>query len=304
MPKSPFFNSPHLLGQVYYSEADRFSPDGDTIHLRDPVLLIGAQRIKPTDGKLSVWGTGSSKPKTIRLKSNARGIYAPVRFEGLDAPEEHYRSTPFTLKHDDGSETKHALNPAVKHEDRAQPQWSPATQYAVGTLLKAGWALIDLDPEVVDRYGRVLGYVYASDAKAKQGVSITLNLIKRGLAFPFVFESAGDRIPPLLKAASAARAKRKGVWKHYREAPLPYAASYPKPTHYTDPEPPEQLTAPLNLPMVFRRIVDAEQLQGLSFAEAVRKYDCIEYPGGRLVPGDRYQEIPVDKRIWAPHRYS
>ena len=35
----------------------------------------------------------------------------------------------------------------------------------VGTLTKAGWALVELDKEVTDKYGRVLGYVYESFAE-------------------------------------------------------------------------------------------------------------------------------------------
>ncbi len=62
--------------------------------------------------------------------------------------------------------------------------------------------------------------------------------------------------------------------------------------------------ASLNLPMVFRRVVDARQLSGLSLAEALKKYDAIDFKTGDLVTGDRYTEIPIDKRIWTPHKYD
>jgi hypothetical protein len=56
--------------------------------------------------------------------------------------------------------------------------------------------------------------------------------------------------------------------------------------------------------MVFRRVVDSAQLAGLSLAGALRKYDAIDYPSGNLVPGDQFQVIPIERRIWAPHQYD
>ena len=79
---------------------------------------------------------------------------------------------------------------------------------------------------------------------------------------------------------------------------------FPKPASYTSPEAVAQLKARLNLPMVFRRVVDAYQLAGLSLREALRKYDAIDYMSGKLVPGDKYHKIPVEQRIWAPARYN
>jgi len=163
---------------------------------------------------------------------------------------------------------------------------------------------VTLDREVTDRYGRVLGYVYASDGKGRRGRFMSLELVKRGLAFPFLFESAGDFIPMFLNAANHARAASKGVWQHYVDRPLTYRNTYPRPARYIQAEPATQANGRLNLPVVFRRIVDAEQLKGLSLADALRKYDAIDYGTGVLVPGDRYHLIPIERRIWAPHRYD
>ena len=54
--------------------------------------------------------------------------------------------------------------------------------------------------------------------------------------------------------------------------------------------------------MVFRRVVDAYQLQGLSLREALRKYDAIDYGTGKIFAGDKYWQVPVERRIWATAR--
>jgi endonuclease YncB( thermonuclease family) len=293
---------PHLLGQVSYQGPHRFRPDGDTIHLREPVLLVDGKAQRPRNACFEVWMPGKTKAHRIQIKGGVNP-YVPIRFEGLDAPEEHYQATAFKLKKG-GKVLNFPIDPA-KHEERSQPLWKPATEYVLKALQqKGGWALIALDREVVDKYGRVLGYVYTSDRKGKRGTFVSLELVRRGLAFPFLFESAGDSIPVFLAAANKARRKGLGVWRHYVDAHLSYAETYDSPQRYTDPEPPGQASASLNLPMVFRRIVDAFQLQGLTLSEALRKYDAIDYETGDLVPGDRYTEIPIESRIWAPHAYK
>src|SRR5207245_5657402 len=135
--------------------------------------------------------------------------YAPIRFEGIDAPEEHYKANPFKITVS-GQQLNFPVNPAVKHEDRSQPMWKPATDYAVGTLQKAGWALVLLDREVTDKYSRVLGYVYSSDANGARKRFVSLELVKLGLAYPFLFESAGSLIPVFLQAAAKAKQNSKG----------------------------------------------------------------------------------------------
>jgi hypothetical protein len=204
-----------------------------------------------------------------------------------------------------GGETKaFPLNPVVKHEQRSQSHWSPATAYALKTLEKAGWALVMLDREVTDKYSRVLGYVYESDAGGAKGSFVSLELAKRGLAFPFLFESANSLIPTFLAAAAKAKQQNLGVWKNYRSKPLTYAQTYSAPKRHTDPEPPAQLNGPLNFPVVFRRVVDSHQLSGLSLKLALQKYDAMDYETGQLVSGDKYHTIPVERLIWAPHAFA
>jgi hypothetical protein len=179
----------------------------------------------------------------------------------------------------------------------------PASAYALKTLEKAGWALVMLDREVTDKYSRVLGYVYAGDAAGAKKTFVSLELVKRGLAFPFLFESAKALIPTFLAAAAKAKQQNLGVWNNYRHKPLTYAQTYPAPKRHTDPEPPAQLNGPLNLPVVFRRVVDSQQLSGLSLKLALQKYDAMDYTTGQIVPGDKYHTIAVERLIWAPHSF-
>ena len=107
-----------------------------------------------------------------------------------------------------------------------------------------------------------------------------------------------------LNAANHASAASKGVWQHYVDRPLTYKGTYPRPARYTQEEPTTQANGKTKPAGCVRRIVDAEQLKGLSLADALRKYDAIDYGTGVLVPGDRYHLIPIERRIWAPHRYD
>lgn len=295
---------PHLFGRVDYSVKHAFSPDGDTVHLRNPALLIDGRLIAPKDGRFFIWTTGATAPKVIRLKGKPGSYYVPIRFEGIDAPEEHYRASPFSVTVN-GKKLSFPIDRTRPFEERSAPLWSPAARYAVDTLQQAGWAVVTLDREVVDRYGRVLGYVYASNSSAERGTFISLELLKRGLAFPFLFESSGARIPTFLAAASDARKKNLGVWKRYHARPLTFTSdTYPAPKKYTDPEPIEQQKRPLNLAMVFRRVVDAYQLKGLSLKFALQKYDAMDFETGTVLPGDQYHKISLDRLIWAPHRFE
>jgi endonuclease YncB( thermonuclease family) len=293
MPRMP---TPHLFGRVTYADKNSFKPDGDTIHLRDPVLIDAAGIHRPKDGALVVTMPGKA-PKALKLRTKPSFSYLTIRLSGIDAPEENYRA----------STTELGGRRYVSRKgqpERAQTQWSPATRFLVDTLEQSQWTLVELDRDVCDRYGRVLGFVFASTARAAKEKFLTLELLRRGLAFPFVFESAGDYIKAFLRAGARARTARKGVWKSYEDGPLPYSAAVPAPSHFTDQEPKEQLALPLNLPMVFRWVVDCEQLDGgLTLEVALRKYDCIDHTTGDLFPGDQFEKIPIDQRIWAPHEY-
>ena len=297
------YQVPHLLGVVDYSKSKLLKPDGDTFHLFDPLLLANGQVHHPKEGMFFIWVTGSAKPRVIEVKASGGRNYVTVRLEGIDAPEEHYRAQPFSLIVK-GKKVDYPADPKEGGEDRAQPLWKAATDHLVNTLQTAGHALVMLDREVTDRHGRALGYVFTSNATAEKGAFVSLDLVKRGLAFPFPFESTGDMIGPLLDAAKAARAQNLGVWQHYEHKPLTFKSSYPSPKHWTDDEPAAQQKGKINLPCVFRRVIDAHQLVGLNRDVALRKYDAMNFRTGDLLPGDQYHEIPVEDLVWAPHSFA
>ncbi len=294
------YQVPHLLGVVDYSKGKTLKPDGNTIHLFDPMLLVHGQIVQPRNEMFFVWVTGGTKPRVLEIKTSGGRPYVTVRLAGVDAPESHYKSAPFTSKIK-GNVVKHELA-SKGPDDHSQPLWKPAVDYTVGKLQAAGHAIVLLDREVADQHGRALGYVYSSTATGEKGEFITQELLKQGLAFPFVFESAGDLMPTLIEAAAWAKKQGLGVWKNYAEKPLTIKSIYPAPKHWDDPENPKQQAAKLNLPVVFRRIIDAHQLTGLSLAAGLQKYDARNYKTGDTLPGDKYHEIPVEDLIWAPHR--
>jgi endonuclease YncB( thermonuclease family) len=296
------YQVPHLLGVVDYSKSKTLKPDGDTIHLFDPMLLVHGQVVQPRNDMFFVWVTGATKPKVIEIKTSGGRPYVTVRLAGLDAPEEHYKASPFTSKVK-GKVVKHELVGKGANDDHSQPMWKPATDFLVNKLQTAGHAIVLLDREVTDHYGRALGYVYASSPTGEKSDFITLDLLKQGLAFPFVFESAGDLINDFLGAGAAAKKAGLGVWKNYADKPLSIKSIYPAPKHWDDPESPKQQAGKLNLPVVFRRVIDSHQLSNLSLPVALQKYDAMNYRTGDTLPGDKYHEIPTEDLIWAPHKF-
>jgi hypothetical protein len=83
--KLTHYPTPHLFGTIEYRPGDRLRPDGDTIHLRDPVLLLGGRRTRPEDGKLEVWIPGHTRPRILELKGDdtAAGRHLTIRLSGL-----------------------------------------------------------------------------------------------------------------------------------------------------------------------------------------------------------------------------
>jgi endonuclease YncB( thermonuclease family) len=303
MPAFVSYQVPHLFGVVDYSKSKTLKPDGDTIHLFDPLLLVHGHVVQPRNEMFFVWVTGGTKPRVIEVKTSGGRPYVTVRLEGIDAPEEHYKATPFNEKQGSKIIAKHEATSKAAHE-LAQPLWKPATDYVVNTLQAAGHAVVLLDREVTDHYGRARGYGYASDAVGEKGAFVSQEMLKQGLAFPFVFESSGELIQPFLDAAATAKKANLGVWQNYSHKPLTFRSVYNAPKHWNDEPPPAQAKAKLNLPCVFRRIVDSHQLTGLTLPNALKKYDAMNYRTGDTLPGDKYHQIPVEDLIWAPHRFA
>ena len=88
MPRIAHCATPHLWGTLDYLRPGRLQPDGDTIHVRNPVIAMMGKLIKPEAGKLEVAMPGR-KPVVLELRGDPPG-YLPIRLSGLDAPERHY----------------------------------------------------------------------------------------------------------------------------------------------------------------------------------------------------------------------
>ncbi|NUP07988.1 MAG: hypothetical protein HOW73_18230 [Polyangiaceae bacterium] len=288
-----WFATPHLWGRLDYAEDDLLRPDGDTIHLRDVMLLHGGRRCRPHGGALEVTMPGHTRPRELTFRGGERP-YLPIRLSGLDAPEAHYVAS---VRPDPTGPTYRMRE--GRHVQVCQPYHEPAYQYIRRVEARARYLLIEVDRDVTDRRGRVLGFVFASDEEANKKTFVSLELVRRGLAFPYVFESAADYRPRLLAAGAAARNKRLGVWARYSDAPMPYRdAAWAVLAAKSGIIPKGRL----NHPMIFRRVVEAGQLHGFELNAALRKYDVIDNATGDLFPGHRYERVPVERRVWAPHR--
>ncbi|NUP12096.1 MAG: hypothetical protein HOW73_39120 [Polyangiaceae bacterium] len=292
--KRAWFATPHLWGRLEYEPDELLRPDGDTVHLRDVVLLHGGRRWRSEKGVLEVTMPGHTRPRELTFRGGERP-YLPIRLSGLDAPEANYVAS---VRPDPSGPTYRMRE--GRHVQVCQPYHQPAFDYIRRVEARSKYLLIELDRDVTDRRGRVLGFVYASDERASKNTFVTLELVRRGLAFPYVFESAGDHRVRLLAAGASARKERRGVWARYTDAPMSYreaawavlaarqGAVVPK--------------GRLNHPMIFRRVVEAGQLHGFELNRALRKYDVIDNTTGDLFPGHRYERVPVERRVWARHR--
>jgi endonuclease YncB( thermonuclease family) len=269
-------------------------PDGDTVHLVDPVLIVMGRVLKPDDGVIEVHMPGRARPHTLELRGDPP-TYLPIRLSGIDAPESHYVASVRPDPMPPAYEVRES-----RHKSVCQPHHEPALAYILRVAARWPHVLVELDREVIDRRERVLGFLYASNERAERKTFITQELVRRGLAFPFVFESVGDHRSRLLDAGARAKREKLGVWKHYVDQPLAYTKSawgavdtragsvIPK--------------GALNHPMIFRRVVEAGQLRGFELRKALRKYDVFHTDTGDIFPGDQYHRVPVEARVWAPHR--
>ncbi len=292
--KLAYCGTPHLWGTVDYSAPGRLMPDGDTIHLRDPVLVMMGRVFKPDGGVIEVPMPGRSKPHELVLRGDPPG-YLPIRLSGIDAPESHYVAS----VRPDPTRPVYEVR-ASRYRSVCQPHHAPSLAYILRVVARWPKVIVELDRAVLDKRERVLGFLYASDHRAERRTFITHELVRRGLAFPFVFESVGDHRPRLLDAGARAKRERLGVWKHYVDGPLAYAESawgaVDVRAGAVEPR------GALNHPMIFRRVVEAGQLKGMQLRAGLRKYDVFHDRTGDIFPGDEYRRVPIEARVWAPHR--
>jgi endonuclease YncB( thermonuclease family) len=108
-----------------------------------------------------------------------------------------------------------------RHKIVCQPHAGAPVGYLMRAIARArGRVVIEIDRDVTDAHGRVLGFVWSANEAAAKKTFLTLELVRRGLAFPFVFESAADHRPRLLEAGARAKRERRGVWNSYVDKPI------------------------------------------------------------------------------------
>jgi hypothetical protein len=169
MSRLAHYATPHLWGTIDYVKPGRLQPDGDTIHLRNPCLVMMGKLIKPEAGKLEVTMPGKARPYVLELRGDPPH-YLPIRLSGLDAPERHYVAS---VRPDP---TIPAYEPREgRHRTVCQPHHEPALEYIMRVAARWPKMLVELDREVIDKRERVLGFLCKPRARP-QGPRVPLRL--------------------------------------------------------------------------------------------------------------------------------
>jgi len=161
MPRIAHYATPQLWGTLDHARPGRLQPDGDTIHVRNPVIAMMGKLIKPEAGKLEVAMPGR-KPVVLELRGDPPD-YLPIRLSGLDAPERHYVASTRP------DPTIPAYVPREgRHTTVCQPHHEPSLAYILRVARRWPRVVVELDREVIDKRERVLGFLYASDEHAER----------------------------------------------------------------------------------------------------------------------------------------
>ena len=154
-------------------------------------------------------------PKDVIMKNKVT-----VRFQGIDAPELHYRpaSVLKPAQRTDAQTTRYK----VLNEDYRQPLAETGTKALRDFLQPHGPQVacrmvtaVDEPNEVVDVYGRCVGDVIVHIG----GQDITLNhwLVEQGWAFPTFYSSMSkEEILHIQQLSTPVRVNKNGVWKNWK----------------------------------------------------------------------------------------
>jgi len=197
--------------------------DGDTAKV---VVGAGAFRFRAKpNGKWKVTHAfdhavvkRSLKSKSRKAAINARH-QVTVRWQGIDAPELHYRPTPEKL-----TARQNAALKKVNGNFR-QLLGESATVALARYLTKLGKnpipvivrTAVDEPSDVFDMYGRLIGDLYVT----VKGKEVDLNhwMLQQGWAFPTLYASMSpDEIKDVLALAGRAKARKAGLWKYASSA--------------------------------------------------------------------------------------
>src|SRR5262249_41595096 len=139
--------------------------DGDTIHVRDFRMY--------RNGKLF----NSWKPDK---KSVTNAGLLKIRLLGIDTPELHY---PGPRKTD--CPNTFLTGPTRPKIPPQEPWGTNARDWLTNNLGDGDRVIVELDKEVIDKYGRVLGYVWTVKGNWQKNKLMNVPLVEQGLAFPY-----------------------------------------------------------------------------------------------------------------------
>ena len=141
--------------------------------------------------------------KTMKMGPHAGETRFTVRLQGVDAPELHY---PGIVRNGSYKNRQHRAEGATL---ALRSLLSKAGQAQIPCVF---YSLVDEPGQVVDKYGRFVGYV---EVEVK-GTAINLNhwLVEQGWAFPTFYDSCNaQEILDLLAASKKARKASAGIWQ-------------------------------------------------------------------------------------------
>ncbi len=171
--------------------------------------LLPASLLAGTAAFFLIFGSldgGGPRPRLAGLAAGGRGEMASFVAEIVDGD---------TLRLGDGARVRLVQVDAPEAEGEC---YGRQAARALEALLPTGTQVrVVADPTLdrVDRYGRLLAYVY------RDGVNVNLELVRRGAAAPYFYRGERGRLAgKLLSAARQARAEGRGLWSACPRTPL------------------------------------------------------------------------------------
>ena len=119
---------------------------------------------------------------------------------------------------DDGSDRRIRLI-GINTPERGYPLYKEATALTA-RLVQGKTLILAFDKDRKDRYGRALGYLFATD-----GTFINREIVRLGLAYCYTFKPNNHFEAELLEAMREARDNHLGLWALTEPSPEPYYIS-------------------------------------------------------------------------------
>ena len=251
----------YVRGQVLFGADGARPGDGDTVRLVEPTLYDGE---------------GAVVPFHFRHLSRATDSLA-VRLLGVDTPEETYAGSPLPGH---GMPNLATLAPRPPQQE----PWAGRAKHFTDQFLSAAGrgerVTVELDQQLFDRFGRVLGYLYLGEDPTPDR-HLNLQLLAAGWATLYQVHPNLLHLDAFGRAVEAARAAGRGLWPDLEDRRALAVDEIRR-------------QRALNPPFVYRKVIDAS-IAGVSVEEAFRLT-------GRWV-GNRQSRQVFPPAAWAsvPH---